>query len=377
MTQILQRFVNEGFTIDFFCAEMEQLTAFVGNKSIVSVCVAVSGGADSTALLLLSAEWAKKNGVNVYAVTVDHKLRPESTREAEIVKEFCRSRGIRHKTIPWNRECYYVRRNALENLAREARYQLMSEFCKHHNISVLLVGHTWNDQLETFEMRLNAGSTACGLAGMSQVRSLAEWLKLFRPILHFSKEHLEDFLKSQNISWITDPMNDQDFFLRVFYRKKIIQYGEDKILNLSKDIIQLGKRRNEIETAAVYFLKKFCEFSECGYVMVKKDKLLLEEKAVQAEILKRVIWNVGGKKYAKTISKSCYDQIFCKKINTLGGCLWKIKKDKIFFFRENRRNFGKLECGLSLERQNNRLTSGFVESNSPCLNKINIFDVFL
>ncbi|MDR0580780.1 MAG: tRNA lysidine(34) synthetase TilS [Holosporaceae bacterium] len=331
MTQILQRFVNDRFAIDFFCAEMERLTTFTGNKSIVSVCVAVSGGSDSTALLLLAAKWAKKNGVNIYAVTVDHKLRPESTREAEIVGEFCKARGILHETIPWNRERHYVRRNALESLAREARYQLISEFCKCHDINVLLMGHTWNDQLETFEMRRNAGSTACGLAGMSQVRSLTEELKLFRPILHFSKEHLEDFLKSWNISWITDPMNDQDSFLRVFYRKEIMQYDEGKILALSKDIIQLGKRRNEIETAAVYFLKRFCGFPDGDYVTVEKGRLLLEKKIVQAEILKRIIWNVGEKKYAKTISESRYDQILCGKINTLGGCLWKVKNDKIFF----------------------------------------------
>ncbi|MDR0753074.1 MAG: tRNA lysidine(34) synthetase TilS [Holosporaceae bacterium] len=377
MTQILQRFVNDEFTIESFCTEMDRLKMFAESKYIVSVCVAVSGGADSTALLLLSTEWAKKNGVNVYAVTIDHKLRPESAQEAKIVEEFCRSREIRHKTIPWNRECYYVRHNALENLAREARYQLISEFCKYHNIQVLLVGHTWNDQLETFEIRRNAGSTACGLAGISQVRSLAEWLKLFRPILHFSKEHLEYFLKNRNIPWITDPMNDQDSFLRVFYRKKIAQYDESKISAISKDIIQFGKRRNEIETAAVCFLKKFCKFFECGYATVKKDQLLLEKKTVQAEILKRVIWNVGGKKYAKTISESRCDQILCKKINTLGGCLWKVKEDKIFFFRENRRNFSKLGCELSWERQNNKLASEFVGSNLLCLNKINIFDVFL
>ena len=258
--QIWHKFVDDKSTFNLFCDEMDRLIEFYGKESINSVCVAVSGGSDSISLLTLTAAWAKKMHVFVYCVTVDHKLRAESTQEAEFVKDFCKTLGVVHEILPWNRNWNIIARGKVENLAREARYQLISEFCENNNIQILLVGHNWNDQLETFEMRKHAGSSASGLACMSQVRSLTERVKLFRPVLHFTKNHLEDFLKNRNSSWKIDPMNDQDFFLRVFYRKKIAQYDAVKISTISNEIMQFGKHINEIETKAVHFLKRFCEF---------------------------------------------------------------------------------------------------------------------
>jgi tRNA(Ile)-lysidine synthase len=375
--RILHEFVDNESTFAFFCAEMDRLIEFYGKESIASVCVAVSGGSDSMSLLALTATWAEKMHILVRCVTVDHKLRSESTQEAEFVRDFCNILGVSHEILPWNKDQDAIALSKLENLAREARYRLISEFCENNDIPILLVGHTWNDQLETFEMRKHAGSSSCGLACMSQIRSLTERIKLFRPILHFTKSHLEDFLKNRNIPWKIDPMNSQDFFLRVFYRKKITQYDAAKISAISYDIIHFGKIRNGIETEAVYFLERFCEFTKCRHAVIEKNLLLLEKKAVQAEIFRRVIWNVGGKKYAKTINESLCDQILDKKINTLGGCLLKIKKDKILVFKENRPNFGEQKCGLSCAWQNHRMASETVENNLLHSNKINIFDVFL
>jgi tRNA(Ile)-lysidine synthase len=369
--------VNYESTFDFFCAEMDRLIEFDGQKSIASICVAVSGGSDSMSLLSLTVSWAKKMNVFVHCVTVDHKLRAESVMEAEFVKNFCKTSGIVHEILPWNRSQNPMARGKIESLAREARYQLISKFCDSNDIPILFVGHTWNDQLETFEMRKQAGSSACGLACMSQIRSLTERVKLFRPILHFTKAHLEDFLKNRNISWKIDPMNDQNFFLRVFHRQKIMQYDAAKISTISNDIMQFGKNRNAIETDAVHFLKRFCEFAKCGYAVIEKNRLLLEKKEVQAEILKRIIWNVGEKKYAKAIDEILCNQILDKKINTLGRCLLRVKKDKIFVFKENRSNFSEQKCGLSYVGQNHRMASEIVENNLQHSNKINIFDVFL
>jgi tRNA(Ile)-lysidine synthase len=356
---------------------MDRLMICCEKKSIISICVAVSGGPDSMSLLMLAVKWARINSLFIYCVTVDHRLRSESAQEAEFVADFCKVLNITHKILPWNRNQDTISPGKLESLAREARYQLISEFCENNDVSILLIGHTWNDQLETFKMRKKAGSSASGLAGMSQIRSLTWRIKLLRPLLHFTKKHLEDFLKSQNITWKIDPMNDQSSFLRVLYRKRIMQYNDEEISSISNKIMLLGKRRNEIETAAVCFMKRFCAFSSCGSAIVEKGPLLTEEKVVQAEILKRMVWNIGMKRYARAINEDLCDQILSKKINTLGGCLLKIKKDKIFILKENRQNPSAHTWRLSHMGQNHKMMHEINGSNLFCLNKINMFDVFL
>ncbi|MDR0968774.1 MAG: tRNA lysidine(34) synthetase TilS [Holosporaceae bacterium] len=367
------KFQNERSALDLFYGEMDRLIEFCRKhyslNSIDSVCVAVSGGSDSMTLLIMSAEWAKKNDIRVYCATVDHKLREESAEEAKFVGDFCRSISVTHRILEWKRNERDIPHGKLENLAREARYRLISEFCENNGIPILLTAHNWNDQIETFEMRKNAGSRASGLAGMSQVRSLTEKAKLLRPTLYFTKDYLNSFLKKRNVSWKNDPMNEQEKFLRVSYRKKIADYDDDKILSISNEIMRFGKMRNKIETAAVRFLKEFCEFSRESAV-IDKEKFLSEAKSVQTEILKRAIWNVGGKEYAPSVREDILDKILRKEINTLGRCLLKIKKEKIFLFRENRTKTS-TSSDLPCDRQHHKIGG---ESSSE--NKAGLFDVF-
>ncbi|MDR1561383.1 MAG: tRNA lysidine(34) synthetase TilS [Holosporaceae bacterium] len=340
--EIAFSFVNEDHTFNFFHCEISALLNFYRkhyNAKIsdhFSICVAVSGGPDSVALLFLANFWAKQNGVNMVCVTVDHCLRKESYEEAKFVGDLCKLVGVKHKILTWNRKTSSISSGKLENLARNARYELISDFCKEESISILLTGHTWNDQLETYEMRKSCGSLESGLACISRVRSLTNELKLLRPLLHFFKDHLKNFLIHKKISWKLDPMNEQSEFKRVFFRQKINSYNQEVIRKNSREIMNFGKIRNEIETIAVSFLKTFCEFSEFGYAAVELIPFLSENNHVQMEILKRVIWNIGGKKYATTVNDLVLRKIINKKISTLGRCLLKIKKDKIFLFRENR-----------------------------------------
>jgi tRNA(Ile)-lysidine synthase len=384
-----RQFFNPKITLDLFCKEMQRLLDFygkfrdtlqkkllssetfsVGNDFLKSVCVAVSGGSDSMALLILTREWAQKCGAQLCCATIDHGLRRESRQEAEFVADFCQSQKINHIILNWPGREHVREQGKLENLAREARYQLISQFCEDNHIPIVLVGHTWNDQLETHEIRGNFGSSWIGLAGMSQMRSLSSHVQLMRPLLHFPKNHLESFLKNQNIAWKIDPMNNQDRFLRVFHRKKIASYGDDKIAAISNEIMEFGKRRNAMEKAAVYFLKTFCEFFPAECASLEKKPFLWEEKSVQAEILKRLIWGIGGKKYAMPVTEFICDQILCGKINTMGKCFLKVKKDKIFVFREKRKT-----SQLCCDSQNYKMIWG--ESANGSLNKINLFDVFL
>lgn len=342
---IADDFICKQLAFDLFNSEMQ----FLLNECEVSknqtsdnaICVAVSGGSDSMALLMMAARWANRNAAKIFCVTVDHKLRKESNEEAVFVQEFCKTLDIKHAILEWNRsesEEAVLSENKIENLARDARYKLIVDFCERNFIGIVLTGHTWNDQLETFEMRKQSGSSNFGLAGISRIRSISNDIKLMRPILHFTKEYLKNFLMGENINWKNDPMNDCVIFKRVACRKRILTYDEKMLMDFYRNIKTLGENRREIESDAVSFLKdeRKCLFSDFGYAILDFPFLKAENKNVQIEIIKRIVWNIGGKKYSTNINDDILEKIISKKINTIGRCLFKINKKSISIFRENR-----------------------------------------
>ena len=241
-----------------FSREMSSLLLFFEKNYATlknrAICAAVSGGSDSLSLLILLKKWSEQHDWKLYCCTVDHRLRKESLDEALYVKSICEKFNIEHVILHWEHDSI-DNEGKLENLAREARYDLIQKFCEEKSIPLVATGHNWNDQIETCELRKNAGSSEFGLAGMSQIRTLSEHLKIVRPLLHFSKKFLENFLKSQNIEWKVDPMNFQDTFQRVVARKKIQTYSPQKIEKISKIIRIYGEIRYEIERQKRNFSK--------------------------------------------------------------------------------------------------------------------------
>ena len=366
-------FKSEKETEDFFCSELNRLLECVYSNDEIKICLAVSGGSDSNSLLFLSKifENKSKRKIKIYCVTVNHDLREEALEEALFVKHLCEQLNISHEILKWEHKNFdFDQHGKLENAAREARYKLISDFCEKKEIKAILTGHTWNDQLETFEMRKKTGSSKSGLACMSQIKSLSENLKIIRPLLRFSKNHLRDFLKTKNAEWKNDPMNEMDEFMRVSIRKKIKNYDEEKIENISKEILNFGRQRNEIETRAVDVLKK-CIFFPYGYAAIDLNLMTAEQIEIQCEILKRIIWNIGRKKYAMNITSDILQNISEKKINTLGRCLFKIKKNRMFIFRENR-NIRPVKIETMIPNENYIFDNRFSISVNKKSNDINI-----
>lgn len=319
--------------ISFF-KEMQAIVQCLPDSN-KSICVAVSGGSDSLALLILAKKWCVAKNWKLCCCTVDHKLRKESLDEALYVQSVCKQLDIDHYILSWQHDTL-LDHGKLETLAREARYDLLRNFCKENFISFIATGHNWNDQIETYEIRKQAGSHSHGLACMSQIKSLDNDLKIIRPLLHFSKKYLEDFLINMNIPWKTDPMNFQDNFKRVVARQRINSYSFDKIQEVSQEIRIYGDIRRKIEEATVKFIQMYCYISYLGYAEINKSLFLEQKEEVQIETLRRLIWNIGMKQYPCSITKETLNNILKLKINTLGRCFIKIKKDKIYVFREKR-----------------------------------------
>ena len=183
-----------------FAAAMERLGPFEPSPA---VAVAVSGGADSTALAILTKDWISQRKGSVLALVVDHGLRPASADEARLTVERLTALDIPARLLALSGLSHG---SALAERARSMRYAVLADACREAGILHLLLGHHAADQVETLAMRVLRGSQTHGLAGMSALRE-TRGLRLLRPLLAVEPAQLRHFLTSAGIGWIEDPSN--------------------------------------------------------------------------------------------------------------------------------------------------------------------------
>lgn len=185
------------------------------------IAIALSGGADSTALLLLARDWTQQRGITLTGITVDHGLRPESPAEAARVAQWCEALGISHHTLRWKGE---RPASGIQEAARAARYGLISAWCHAHGVREVWLAHHRDDQVETYLYRKSRGSGEAGLACMSVLHERLG-IRWMRPLLHVSGAELRDYLKMRGHSWIDDPSNHNMNFTRNRIRAGLL--GQD------------------------------------------------------------------------------------------------------------------------------------------------------
>ena len=170
--------------------------------------VAVSGGPDSSALLLLAAA---AFGRRLRTLTVDHRLRDASADEAADVARLCRTLGVPHVTLCWEGD-----RPAgnLQAAARDARYRLMGGWCAMNEVRWLATAHHADDQAETLLMRLSRGAGVAGLGGVRRRRPLADGVTLLRPLLSYRRVSLAKVVEAAAIMPADDPSNSDTRFDR-------------------------------------------------------------------------------------------------------------------------------------------------------------------
>jgi tRNA(Ile)-lysidine synthase len=213
----------------------EARTLFADLKSAPALLLAVSGGPDSTALMVLLARWhaALRNGPRLLAVTVDHGLRAESAREAHAVKQLARRLGIRHRTVRWIGD---KPQTGLQEAARAVRYRLLAAAARNAGAGQILTAHTLDDQAETVVLRMARGSGLTGLAAMARVTPLMEPagrpalhtaaarregggpLLIVRPLLDLPKARLIATLEAADVPFCDDPSNLDPRFTRARLR---------------------------------------------------------------------------------------------------------------------------------------------------------------
>lgn len=285
--------------------------------------VAVSGGADSLALALLLNYYMQKNEGKLCALTVNHHLRDEATAEAEYVAEVMHQNGIEHHVLDWQHEPL---QSGIETKARQARYELMTNWCIEHNYPLMFIAHHLCDQAETFLMRLQRGSGVDGLAAMSEITE-RNGIKLLRPLLSFEPQLLKDYLKSLNVAWKEDASNQCDDYLRVRIRKMLPELERNLGLNISKigaAASALAETKKYFADEVAKFIKNHCHhwygtgwsFSQSTFLSLHKEFRF----RILSELLKITGKNMYTPEYAAL--KRLDDKLSGEDFTgcTLGGC---------------------------------------------------------
>lgn len=297
----------------------------------------VSGGADSLALVLWLNECFKGTSKRVVALTVDHGLRKESADEARYVQKIMKNYGIEHHILVWKGQ---KPQTGIEEAARCARYQLLSEWCKNHGVGCLCVAHHALDQAETFMIRLQRGSGLSGLCGMQEISEL-NGLKILRPLLRTPPEVLKKYLKEQKIDWITDSSNNCEDFLRVRVRKFLPKL-ESSIGITPQRLVDtmsvLNRSRHYIESQVAKFIKQHVRFWENAGVSVSISVLEQQHEEIVYRVLAELIKQIGQSDYTARADDvgRLVGSILKEKFG--GIDYWSVKLDTLQEVRKNLRS---------------------------------------
>lgn len=198
-----------------------RLDARLESPGPAPLALALSGGGDSVALLLIAGRWAKARGRPLLAFTVDHALQSASGDWAGWCADLCGRLGVPHRTLAWTGR---KPATGIPAAARQARHRLLAEAGREAGAAVILFGHTADDAAEAPLMRAE-GSTIPDLREWSPSPVWPEGRGLFclRPLLAVRRERLRDFLRAERQAWIEDPANQDRRHPRVRARQRLSQ----------------------------------------------------------------------------------------------------------------------------------------------------------
>ncbi len=309
------------------------LSAFAPFERAPHIAVAVSGGADSVALLLLASKWARANSGKVTALTVDHGLRQAAADEARAVQAQSQRLGVSHETLVWTGQ---KPDTGLQAAAREARYRLLDGWCRDAGVLHLLVAHHADDQAETILLRMEKGSGPDGLAAMASIRELPN-CRLLRPLLTFPKARLTATVEAAGETWIEDPSNRNDAFARVRMRRAIKEASIDN-MGLAAGAARMRRARTALDAETALWLGRHAAASPYGMMTMEIDALMRAEPEIYTRVLSRAANSIGGKVFPPAVQaiERLAEAISDGRHATLGGAFFKQNKGTLYVFREPR-----------------------------------------
>ncbi len=298
--------------------------------------VAVSGGPDSLALSFLAKVYSINKSLKVRYFIVDHKLRDNSSEEANFVKKLLKKLSIKLNILKWNGK---KPRNNIQSIARTKRYALLHKQSTKLKINSILLGHHKDDLIENFFIRMLRGS---GLNGMLSFDEKSEFKKinLIRPLIKFSKQDLVYISKKIFDTYVEDPSNENENFKRVKIRN-LIKTLKSEGLNVEKFNLTIKNLKSANDSIKFFsennIIKNSIAFKRKKSIFLN-DKFFNQPQEIVFRSLTEIIKIVGGKYYpvrGKKIDKTVElikNNAFFK--ITLGNCLIKKVNNTIIVSKE-------------------------------------------
>ena len=305
------------------------------------IVAAVSGGGDSLALLaLLRDRLGGPAASRILAVTVDHGLRAESAAEARQVATLCAGLGVEHRTVRWQAPAPAT---GLQAEARAARYALLAQAARDAGASMVLTGHTADDQLETVTMRAARGSGP-GLAGIAPATfffdracaSAGIWF--LRPLLRLRRSELRSGLRDRGLAWIEDPSNEDPHFERVRTRRALSNMSERQCETLLREQTETASARHALEKAVAELIQAHAR--EVAPGLIRLDGALLDAAATDAgrRAIAILLAFAGGTATVPDADRlrSWAERLGTSRRATLARCVAEQRGDVVYLRRENR-----------------------------------------
>jgi len=308
----------------------------IKNKSFA---LAVSGGPDSLCLAYFAKIYASEFGNKIHVLIVDHNLRKKSGQEALKVKAILGKRRISSKILSWKGK---VPKSNIQKKARDIRYVLLSNYCLKNKVKYLITAHHGDDQIENFFIRLLRGSGITGLSSMPEQAKYNNNLKIIRPFLSLEKKDLKYVTLNYFKTYIKDPSNNNEKFLRVRvrkYRKNMEKEGLDtrKIIKTVSNLVSANQALNFYKNKALYKHASFVTKNKC---LINKRIFLDEAQEIVFKSFSDILSLVSGTYYPPR-SKKVTDLINRIKKNkfikcTLGGCILEEENNFILISKESK-----------------------------------------
>ena len=254
-----------------------------------TVLVAVSGGADSVALLSILTALAPAWRLTLHALHVDHGLRPDSERDGEVVRALGARLGV-----PVAVERVQVGPGSVEAAARAARYAALEAWADRLGAARIAIGHTVDDQAETVLMRVLGGAGVRGLAAIPPVRG-----RIIRPLIELRRQALREALAEAGLDWVEDPSNRDPKFLRNRIRHELLpllaaSYHADVVpalagvARLARESVQALDHAASLELARLAVV-------EAGALTLPRAALAALPPSIAAEALRQAAARFGSR----------------------------------------------------------------------------------
>jgi len=301
-------------------------------KTPARILVAISGGSDSTGLLLLLSEALKAApnlSISLCAATIDHALRPESAEEARQVAALCASLGIPHRTMVWQSA---KPKTGIMAAAREARYGLLAEAAEALEANFIVTGHTADDQRETLRMRgMRTEQISTGIAD-AVLFDRRFWI--LRPLLFSTRADIRAFLSARDVSWIDDPSNEDMKYERVRTRRQLSAEA-----GAEREMRGAGQERLALASEGAEWLDRYFRLHGGLLGQVMPDGLK-QDHAVLDYALGRLAAVFGGQPFVP--GRVQMERLLAFAVGgkpgrmTVGRVVFDLRRDGLYLARESR-----------------------------------------